>query len=147
MSENWSGKVVVVTGAAQGIGRAIVEKFGGAEIWALDLDAPGLEHLRDRPGVSPYTLDVSDEAAVVACIGQIVDAHGSIDMLVHCAAGVRGQVSRPISAMIPICASTSVLRLRTARSRQIPEWLFAEPRLKATMASKEALSSASPAPG
>ena len=57
-------------------------------------------------------------------------------------AGVGTPAAWPIVATMPICASTSVLRLRTARSRQMPEWLFAEPRLKATMASIEAASAA-----
>ena len=39
--------------------------------------------------------------------------------------------------MMPICGSTSVLRLRTARSRQIPEWVLAVWRLNA--ASRPAL--------
>src|SRR5262249_39239495 len=40
-------------------------------------------------------------------------------------AGVPTPASRPSAEMIPICGSTSVLRLRTERSRQMPEWVFA----------------------
>jgi hypothetical protein len=39
--------------------------------------------------------------------------------------GVATPASRPSLAMMPIWGSTSVLRLRTARSRQMPEWVFA----------------------
>jgi 3-oxoacyl-[acyl-carrier protein] reductase len=99
MSEDLSGQVVVVTGAAQGIGRAIVQAFAGAQVWALDIDPAGLEALREQPGVTPHALDVSDEAAVEAGIARIVETHGKIDVLVHCAGGVRGQVGRPIETI------------------------------------------------
>ncbi len=99
MSEDLSGQVVVVTGAAQGIGRAIVQAFAGARVWALDIDPAGLEALREQAGVTPHALDVSDEAAVEAGIAHIVRTHGRIDVLVHCAGGVRGQVGRPIETI------------------------------------------------
>ena len=99
MTEDWTGKVVVVTGAAQGIGRAIVQGFGGAEVWALDLDPQGLEHLRPQSGVTLHTVDVSDEAAVAASVKRVVEAHGRIDVLVHCAGGVRGQAARPVESV------------------------------------------------
>src|SRR5204863_162812 len=49
----------------------------------------------------------------------------------------------PAATTGPSWASTSVLRLRTARSRQMPLWVLAERRLKATSASREALAAAS----
>ena len=48
MSEDLSGQVVVVTGAAQGIGRAIVQAFAGARVWALDIDPAGGDISRDQ---------------------------------------------------------------------------------------------------
>jgi 3-oxoacyl-[acyl-carrier protein] reductase len=99
MIEDWTGKVVVVTGAAQGIGSAIVRSFAGAGVWALDLDEAALQTFAASPGITPHRLDVSDEGAVSACIDRIVEAHGRIDVLVHCAGGVRGQVGRPIEAV------------------------------------------------
>jgi 3-oxoacyl-[acyl-carrier protein] reductase len=99
MTDEFSGQVVLVTGAAQGIGRAIVRAFAGATVIALDLDAEGLADVGTEPGVVPTPLDVSDEAAVEACIGAVVVAHGRIDVLVHCAGGVRGQVGRPVETV------------------------------------------------
>ncbi len=99
MTGRSSGQVVIVTGAAQGIGRAIVTSFDGARVWALDVDAAGLDTLAGQSGVTPVVLDVSDEAAVAACIAGIVAATGRIDVLVHCAGGVRGQVARPVETV------------------------------------------------
>ncbi len=99
MIQDWTNKVVAVTGAAQGIGSAIVRSFAGATVWALDIDEAAMNSLAEEPGVVPYRLDVSDEASVAVCIERIVQAHDRIDVLVHCAGGVRGQVGRPVETV------------------------------------------------
>ncbi|SJZ97429.1 SDR family NAD(P)-dependent oxidoreductase [Consotaella salsifontis] len=92
----FSGKAVLVTGAAHGFGRAIALAFAanGAKVFACDVNAEGLaetERLSDG-AVSVFTLDVGDCAAVRAAI----ERTGPIDILVNNAGGVRGQVGRPI---------------------------------------------------
>lgn len=96
---DFSGKVVLVTGAAQGIGSAIVRTFAGAQIWAADIDEAAVEILAQDTGAKAATLDVSDEAAIEALVRRIVERDGRIDVLVHCAGGVRGQVGRPIETV------------------------------------------------
>ena len=61
--------------------------------------------------------------------------------------GVGTPCWRPSSTTRPSCASTSVRRLRTARSRQMPLWVLAERRLKATSSSRELSAAASLMPG
>jgi 3-oxoacyl-[acyl-carrier protein] reductase len=95
----FAGKVVLVTGAGQGIGRAIVGAFEGARVWAADIDAAALEGLSGEPGVLPYPLDVTDEAAVASLIEQVEGTDGRLDVLVHCAGGVRGQAGRPLETV------------------------------------------------
>jgi 3-oxoacyl-[acyl-carrier protein] reductase len=95
MSES-DGKVVVVTGAAQGIGSAIVRAFEGAQIWAVDIDGLRAEAVANETGATAAALDVADEMAVAALVARIAEECGRIDILVHCAGGVRGQVNRPV---------------------------------------------------
>jgi NAD(P)-dependent dehydrogenase (short-subunit alcohol dehydrogenase family) len=78
------GKVVVVTGAASGIGRATADRVdaeGGTTVRA-DIAAP-----EDGPAV--VALDVTDEAAVAAVMAAAVADHGRLDGVVN-AAGVAG---------------------------------------------------------
>ena len=96
MSSEFADRVVLVTGAAQGIGRAILRAFPGARLWAADIDAAGVEAAAAETGASPVHLDVSDESAIASVIEEIVRRNGRIDVAVHCAGGVQGQIGRPV---------------------------------------------------
>ncbi len=61
--------------------------------------------------------------------------------------GVATPASLPSVTTIPSCASTSVRRLRTARSRQMPLCVLADLRLCATRASSDAAAASSGADG
>jgi rhamnose utilization protein RhaD (predicted bifunctional aldolase and dehydrogenase)/NAD(P)-dependent dehydrogenase (short-subunit alcohol dehydrogenase family) len=93
-----SGEVVLVTGAASGIGRACVEAFLtlGAAVVALDIN-PAVATVFDRPDVCAIVCDISDDAAIVAAVDAGVVAFGGIDMIVL-NAGIFPK-SRAISAM------------------------------------------------
>jgi NAD(P)-dependent dehydrogenase (short-subunit alcohol dehydrogenase family) len=84
---------VLVTGAADGIGRAIATYFarGGDRVALLDYDADRLEkttaELRAAGGeVLPVTADVRDARAVDAAVQRAVDAHEGLDVVVNNAA-------------------------------------------------------------
>jgi NAD(P)-dependent dehydrogenase (short-subunit alcohol dehydrogenase family) len=90
MPERLAGKVAVVTGGAQGIGRAIVEKFAqeGARVSFLDRDeAAGAATARELGGgptsVTFTRADVTREDEVGAALAQVVRRHGGLDVLVN----------------------------------------------------------------
>lgn len=80
-----TGQVVLLTAAAQGIGRASALAFAraGATVHATDVNEAGLEGL---DGCETHRLDVLDGAAVEALAGRIEP----VDVLFNCAGVVHG---------------------------------------------------------
>lgn len=85
-------RVVVVTGAARGIGAVIAGRFAaeGAHVVALDLafpePDPGAEPTDEATGaarIENLTVDVTSPESVQAAVGTIVERHGTIDVLVN----------------------------------------------------------------
>ena len=63
MSERLAGKVSVITGAGQGIGRAAALAFAtaGSTVWAVDRNAAALDTLQaEQPLIETKVLDVTD---------------------------------------------------------------------------------------
>ena len=98
LNSDFSARVVLVTGAAQGIGACIAKSFGdaAATVHLADLDRDGVEKTAESLGVKSHALDLSDQAATTNLVKSIHDQEGRLDILVHAAGGVRGQVGRPI---------------------------------------------------
>jgi 3-oxoacyl-[acyl-carrier protein] reductase len=92
------GRAAVITGAAQGLGLAIAQRFlaEGALILMCDLQAGKVEaaakSLAGGERVSARGLDVTSSADVEACIAAAVDRFGKLDILVN-AAGGSGRVA------------------------------------------------------
>lgn len=83
-----SGKICLVTAAAQGIGRASALAFAaaGARVFATDINKTLLGELDDVAGIETRVLDVLSTEAVEALVGEI----GAIDILFNCAGIVHG---------------------------------------------------------
>jgi 3-oxoacyl-[acyl-carrier protein] reductase len=98
MNLDFTNRRVAVTGAAQGIGRSIVQTLAaeGAHVWALDMGEAGLRIAAEAGARATRTLDLADRAAVGHVFDEMADSLGGIDILVNCAGGVRGQVAKPI---------------------------------------------------
>jgi len=100
MKITFEDRVVLVTGAAHGFGRAIALAFAerGAHVMACDVNADDLEQTVALGGerCESLLLDVSDRAAVQRAVKAIEEKGLSIDILVNNAGGVRGQVGRPL---------------------------------------------------
>ena len=75
-----SGKRVLITAAAQGIGHASVQAYlaAGAEVFAADINAGALEALT---GAQKIVLDVTDAAAIERLANEL----GPLDVLFNCA--------------------------------------------------------------
>jgi NAD(P)-dependent dehydrogenase (short-subunit alcohol dehydrogenase family) len=121
MSEQLSGRVAVVTGAACGIGDAIAERLlaDGARVFSLDKLAPS----EPRDGIVYLEADITEPASVAAAFKAVDAAAGGLDILVNNVGiqrvGLVGQVSfADRSAMIAtqlngffLCASAAVPRM------------------------------------
>jgi len=83
-----TGRVAIVTGAGQGIGRAIAEKLSaeGATVVVADRNAETAETTAKAVGGSARRVDVSDEGAVNSLVEATVAEHGKLDILVNNAA-------------------------------------------------------------
>lgn len=88
---DFSEKVVVVTGSARGIGRRIAERFyaAGAKVALCSISKTGKEELMqeiagdDRSRIMALSADVSRPEEVAAFLQAVVDAFGTIDVLVN----------------------------------------------------------------
>ena len=79
------GKVAVVTGAAGGMGRAIVARLmaDGMHVVGLDIDGAGLEELATDPAFTGIETDLTSSADIAAAFEQIAAAHGQLHALVN----------------------------------------------------------------
>jgi 3-oxoacyl-[acyl-carrier protein] reductase len=89
-SRSVAGKVVVVTGAASGMGRATVRLFAdeGARVAALDVNAEPLDQVTrevEEAGypIKGWALDLGDKDAIIETFSAITDHFGGIDILIN----------------------------------------------------------------
>ena len=86
-AQRLAGKVAIVTGASRGIGRAVVARFlaEGARVVAIQRSQTddGVVRELDPTGTSLVfaSVDVRDEAAVEAVVGQCAERFGGLDVL------------------------------------------------------------------
>jgi len=78
-----AGQIVVVTGGANGIGRALCERFAGEGAKAVvvaDIDAAGAERVARALGAASFACDVSQEADITRLIDDTERRFGPIGL-------------------------------------------------------------------
>ena len=86
MAKELDGRVALVTGAAQGIGRAVALGLAqaGATVAVCDLRDQAPELLAELgPEASYHTCDVSDADAAEALVDAVVERHGKLHILIN----------------------------------------------------------------
>jgi NAD(P)-dependent dehydrogenase (short-subunit alcohol dehydrogenase family) len=79
------GRVALVTAAGNGIGRATAHALAqaGAHVAVTDIDGAAAARVAEEIGGEAHPLDVTDEAAIVAVVGEIAGRRGRLDILVN----------------------------------------------------------------
>jgi NAD(P)-dependent dehydrogenase (short-subunit alcohol dehydrogenase family) len=85
-----NGRVVALTGASSGIGRALAVRLGepGARLALADVDQQGLFETARMTGLprwaaSTHLVDVSDQAAVEQFAAEVESVHGGADVIIN----------------------------------------------------------------
>lgn len=94
---SFSGKTVLVAGGTGGLGRAVALAFldAGATVAVTYRNADELRGLESaaasgRERLSGHAADVTDEAATLRLVEELVREHGRLDVLVNCVGGYAG---------------------------------------------------------
>lgn len=78
---------IIITGANQGIGYYMTERFlsEGHSVGVLDLETGHLQSLKETYGdhLLFYICDIRDNSVVASCVGQIADQFQTIDIAIH----------------------------------------------------------------
>lgn len=114
-------RAVVVTGAAQGVGRATAERLAAAgwRVVAADIDQDLLKWTEDVDAVTPVVADVATEEGNAAAVAAAVESAGRLDaMVLNAAVSLSGPVDQldmaDFDKMIAVNLHGPVLGVRAA---------------------------------
>lgn len=79
-----SEKIILVTGGANGIGKALCERFhqeGAEKIYVADIDFENAEKVAESVNGKAFRLDVADEANCKSVVAEILNQSGRLDFI------------------------------------------------------------------
>jgi NAD(P)-dependent dehydrogenase (short-subunit alcohol dehydrogenase family) len=123
---NLSDRVVVVTGGASGIGRALARRFadeGARGVVVADLDGAGAQAVATEIGALGVACDVTDESQVVDLVARASDAFGSIDLFCANAGVAIGTDEATPDPVWDLALAVNVRAHVYAARALLPEWL------------------------
>lgn len=96
-STSLEGQVILVTGAASGIGKQIAIDLcsRGAKVVASDRNLPALQEISHKHSMSVYEVDFLDEKSIVDLVSKVETEVGPISAVVNCV-GILGKNGDPI---------------------------------------------------
>ncbi|MDW3685217.1 SDR family oxidoreductase [Cupriavidus sp. CV2] len=115
---DFSGKTVLVTGGARGIGRGIAEGFlaAGARVFTCGRTPPEPDVAQPRHAEF-ITTDIRDAEQVEALLTRIVDSAGSLDIVIHNAGGAPFALAADASPRL----MESIIRLNLVAPLQLAQ--------------------------
>ncbi|MCD9186950.1 MAG: SDR family oxidoreductase [Pyrinomonadaceae bacterium] len=81
---NVKNKIILVTGGANGIGKALCERFfaeGAAKIFVADIDLENAEKVAGSVNGKAFRLDVADESNCKSVVSEILNETGRLDFI------------------------------------------------------------------
>jgi len=86
MSERLKDKIVIITGAAKGIGFATAKRFAeeGAKVMIADISLEAVNAAAAQiPNAEAFVVNVTDRASIQTAVDRILERHGRIDILIN----------------------------------------------------------------
>jgi NAD(P)-dependent dehydrogenase (short-subunit alcohol dehydrogenase family) len=123
---NLTDRVVVVTGGASGIGRALARRFadeGARSVVVADLDGAGAQAVAQEIGGLGVGCDVSDESQVAALVARAREAFGPIDLFCANAGVAIGADEASPDAEWDLALAVNVKAHVYAARQLLPDWL------------------------
>ena len=88
-------KNVIITGAANGVGKAVAESLSNENLILLDVDENNLKELSQKLNLDYYVCDISDDKQILNIISEISSKYEKIDCLINCAGmWISGEMSK-----------------------------------------------------
>ena len=119
-------KIIVVTGAGSGIGKALVEKFiaeGAKAVIAVDINAENVQQTANELGCVAMAADVTNEADIIRVIDETESSIGPIDLFCSNAGVLTGFSEQSPNTEWQLCWDVNVMSQVYAARHLVPRMI------------------------